>query len=193
MFDWDQVEIWTKRTLARNHYRFRHWLIEDLLQEARIVHWRSTERYTDAEVLERAAQSGSVKNPERVIARSRMAYYQRALMNRLNSIAALVETRVAQASGSVDEDVYDWLLARAGRPKSHAIGQWELAHDLQRCHLVRTVLESASWDDGRHVSRSPRTRKDGTMESTNDVLCRLGKLQAGQPVAAELADLVGPF
>lgn len=163
--------------------------MDDLLQEARIVHWRTTERHTDAEVLEHAAKSGSVRDPQRAIVRSRMAYYQRALMNRINSIAALVETNVAQATGVVDDDGLDWL--SRGSPRASVIGQWELAHDLSRSHLVRTVLERASWEDGRRMSRSPRTRKDNTVETTNDVLCRLGNLQAGQPVAAELAELVG--
>ncbi len=192
MFDWDQVEIWTKRTLARNHYRFRHWLMDDLLQEARIVHWRTTERYTDDQVLERAAKDAAVKNRDRTIARSRMAYYQRALMNRLNSIAALVETRVAQDSHGEDCRL-DWTGLRSRRMESDGVRGWELTHDLQRSPLVRAVLERASWDDGRRPSRRPRTQDDGTTESTNDVLCRLGKLQAGQPVAAELADLVGSF
>lgn len=192
MFDWDQVEIWTKRTLARNHYRFRHWLMDDLLQEARIVHWKVTERYTDDRILEHAAKSATVKNRDRTIARSRMAYYQRALMNRLNSIAALVETRVAQASSSTQSDGFEFLTRRS--TTNWCVREWELLHDLQRSPLVRSVLECSSWDEGRlRPSRRPRTLDDGTTESTNDVLCRLGKLQAGQPVAAELAGLVGSF
>lgn len=159
------------------------------MQEARIVFWKSKERYTDSQVLERAGTTGSTADPHRAITRSRMAYYQRALMNRLNSIAALVETRVAQSSGSVDEEGLDWLTR--GSARASGIEQWELAHDLERSHLVRAVLESASWEDGRRMSRSPRTRKNGTVETNNDVLCRLGKLQAGQPVAAELAELIG--
>ena len=165
--------------------------MDDLLQEARIVHWRTTERYTDDQVLERAAKDAIVKNRDRTIARSRMAYYQRALMNRLNSIAVLVETRVAQSSES--HDLRPEWAARSRPVLSDGVRGWELAHDLHRCELVRAVLEHASWEDGRRMSRNPRARNDGTKETRNDVLCRLGKLQAGQPVAAELADLVGSF
>lgn len=189
MFDWTDVEIWTKRTLARNHYRFRHWGMDDLLQEARIVHWRTTDRYTDDQVLEHAAKSGSVRDPERALVRSRMAYYQRALMNRLNSIAALVETRVAQASATPDQGL-DWGRNQERKTCSQGIRAWELAHDLERSPLIRTVLERASWEDGRRVSRRPRIRADESVETMNDVLCRLGNLQAGQPVAAELAELM---
>lgn len=190
MFKWTEVEIWTKRTLARNHYRFRHWLMDDLLQEARIVHWRTTERYTDDVVVRHAAKSGRVENRERSIARSRMAYYQRALMNRLNSIAALVETRVAQSTHSVDDLPQRNAVSLRGAAGCD-LRSWELSHDLQRAPLVCTVLQRASWDDGRRPSRTPRRRKDGAVETMNQVLCRLGKLQPSQDVAAELAELIG--
>ena len=191
MFDWDSVEVWTKRILSRNHYRFRHWDTDDLVQEARIVFWKTASRYTDAQVLEFAREPANSPRAERAIARSRMAYYQRALMNRINSIAALAATRVAQATVGADEAVIDHLQRKRSQKCSY-IEALELSLDLQRSPHVLAILEHSSWENGCRRSRKRRVdRATGLPETGPDVLARLGKLTAGRLAAAELADLTG--
>lgn len=183
--DWSDVEPMAKNMINANHYRFRSWEFEDLLQEAQIVCLRCIRKYTDEEVLAYAAKHGSIKNPERVLMRSRVAFFRTSLMNRLNSIAALVATRVPQATVEVQETV-DWLL------DSRAVeaAQWEVAHDIQRSPGVMAVLERASWENASRLTKTPKVRKDGKRETTDQVLCRLGKLPEGSGVAAELAAIV---
>lgn len=184
MFTWTSVEIWTKKIIKQNQWRVPQYEADDLLQEARIVFWRVETRHSDESVLAYAGTTIADPTASRVIARSRMAMYKRALINRFASITARKETRTVRGSVSRDEGQLDWLVGQ--RDQAREVEALELRLDLERSPRVQAVLERASWDQGGRHQRSPRTR-GGVTETTNEVLTRLGGLPWYEPVAAELA------